>query len=149
MGARRPSDLDEHVRAVERIPADGDPGPLVAAIADRLDAELDRVLGADWMRTWWEGIPEWHEVPGEANVFEILRLRNVVKAFDLVEYGKMRYNLLGQGDHWFPGHQADASMGRDLSSCLAASPHADAIPGLLAEAHELLAGETVKRLGSH
>jgi predicted aldo/keto reductase-like oxidoreductase len=36
----------------------------------------------------------------------------------------------------------------DLTACLAASPHADKIPYLLAETHRLLSGETVQRLSS-
>jgi predicted aldo/keto reductase-like oxidoreductase len=91
-------------------------------------------------------LPEWDEVPGEVNIPWILRLRNLAKAFDMVEYGKMRYNLLGKGDSWFPGNQADNVEALDLRECLARSPHVDIIPAALQDAHDLLAGEQRQRL---
>jgi predicted aldo/keto reductase-like oxidoreductase len=88
-------------------------------------------------------------VPGEVNVFEILRLRNFAKAFDMLEYGTMRYNLLGNADHWFPGNRADKLSGLDFSACLKRSPFKERIPEYLAEAHALMTGAEVKRLGKH
>ena len=62
------------------------------------------------------------------------------------EYGKMRYNLLGNGGHWFPGKNAENVNKLDLSNCLFDSPNREKIPNLLAEAHELLGGQSVQRL---
>jgi predicted aldo/keto reductase-like oxidoreductase len=67
-------------------------------------------------------------------------------AYDLVEYGKMRYNLLGNGGHWFPGQKADKLAELDLTDCLKNSPYQDKIPQLLAETETLLGGTEVKRL---
>ncbi|HNT86860.1 MAG TPA: aldo/keto reductase, partial [Candidatus Hydrogenedentes bacterium] len=53
---------------------------------------------------------------------------------------------LGEGGNWFPGNKADRVREYDLSDCLKRSPHAARIPGYLAEAHEMLKGEQVKRL---
>ena len=64
----------------------------------------------------------------------------------MVDYGKMRYNLLTNAGDWFPGAKADQISQLDLRDCLSNSPHSDRIPALLAEAHELLAGTEVKRL---
>jgi len=101
---------------------------------------------AEWTDTWQVGLPEWHETPGHINIPWILRLRNLVLAFDMIEFGRMRYNLLGNGGHWFPGNKADKLGEVDLTECLRNSPHAAKIPAVLAEAHALLAGEERKRL---
>jgi predicted aldo/keto reductase-like oxidoreductase len=59
----------------------------------------------------------------------------------------MRYNLLGNGGHWFPGLNAAGLDEHDLRPCLARSPFAGRIIEALAEAHRMLAGEECKRLG--
>jgi predicted aldo/keto reductase-like oxidoreductase len=85
-------------------------------------------------------------VPGEVNVTEILRLWTYAKSLDLIEWGKMRYNLLGNANHWFPGNSAAEINDAALAPALTHSPFAARIPSVLRDAHALLAGEAKKRL---
>ncbi len=142
-GASKPSDFDVHLETAELSDRAAE---VAGPVAQRLDAEMERVLGKEWLETWQEGLPDWTETPGELNIAWILRLRNLALAFDMIEFGKMRYNLFGSGGHWFPGKQIEDLDKLDLSKCLARSPHKDRIPALLAETHAMLVGEKRKRL---
>ena len=143
IGARRPSDYDEHVRAVEMLD-DPKTAGLVGEISRRLDAEIRAVLGDDWCDTWSQGLPDWPETPGEVNVPFILWLHNLAKGLDLVSFGKDRYGLLGNAADWVPGKKLGEIAPSDLTEALRNSPHAEEIPGILAEAHELFVGTEAK-----
>ena len=143
-GAARPSDFDEHLAALAHYEQ---AGTVVAPIVARLQAELERVHGADWGRHWSRDLPEFTAVPNQVNVAEILRLWTYAKGLDLVPWGKMRYNLLGgNGGHWFPGEKADKLAEAATQRLLAGHPCAAQIPGLLRAAHALLHAEPQARL---
>ncbi len=143
LGAAKPQDFDEHLKTLGLLDQAAEILPPILA---RLESAAIASLGADWVKTWSTNLPTWNNTPGNINIPVILWLWNLAIAYDMVEYGKMRYNLLGNGDAWFPGNRANYLDELDLSSCLAHSPHADKIPQVLKEAHQLLAGAEVKRL---
>ncbi len=142
IGASRPTDFDAHVQALDHY---SDMKTAIAPIAHRLQAELEKVNGADWANGWWKGLPESTEIPGGVNVQEILRLWTYVKAFDLTEWAKGRYNLLGHADHWQPGNSAELFDEAGVLAAVAASPFSDQIPNVLREAHEMFYRAPAKR----
>jgi uncharacterized protein len=142
-GAARPTDFDEHIRALDYYDTAAE---TIAPIEKRIRAEMERVLGPDWCAHWSEGLPDFTEVPGRVNVSEILRLWTYAKSLDLNNWGKMRYNMLGQADHWFPGENAATFDEATLRPLLTRNPFAGKLPAILREAHELLAGAPKARL---
>jgi uncharacterized protein len=143
VGAARPSDFDEHLKTLDLLDRADE---ILPPIIERLEQAAIERLGADWVRHWQTGLPPVDKTPGRLNLHTVLWLRNLAIAYDLVDYAKMRYNLLGQADHWFPGARINQIDLEALRPCLSASPFADRIPELLRETDQLLGGEAVKRL---
>ena len=147
VGAAQPADLDLHLEAVALLP---DAARLLPPILARLEQARVETLGAAWLHSWHKGLPEWSSTPGGINLPVLLWLHNLLEAWDLEGYGRARYTLLGQGDHWFPGANADAlddsvSEG-ELLGVLGGSPWAPRIPALLRRLRERLGGMTAQRL---
>ncbi|MEI8340248.1 MAG: aldo/keto reductase [Verrucomicrobiota bacterium] len=143
IGASKPSDFDEHIKALEFYDRAAE---VMAPVEKRLRNEMESVLGADWCKSWWNGLPEYTETPGEINLLEILRLWTFAKSLDLVEFGKMRYNLLGNAGHWFPGKNASHFDPEAVKLVAKSNPFMERIPAILTEAHQMLIGEEKKRL---
>jgi predicted aldo/keto reductase-like oxidoreductase len=143
IGAAKPTDFDEHLKTLELLDRADE---LLSPIIERLEQAAIDALGADWCETWKVGLPHWSETPDEVNIEMILWLRNLAIAYDMTEYGKMRYNLLGNGGHWFPGKRLQGEEVSQFAAVLRESPHRDRIPALLQETHNLLGGEAVQRL---
>jgi predicted aldo/keto reductase-like oxidoreductase len=143
LGAARPTDFDEHMKV---LPLLDQADTWLPPILQRLEDAAIATLGETWYKTWQEGLPDPAETPGNINIPVILWLGNLTDAYDMVDYARARYNLLGGASHWFPGCQADQLSQYDLSACLSRSPHAAVIPDRLREIHDHLSGAPVKRL---
>ena len=143
IGAARPGDFDAHIAALEHYDRAEE---IIAPIEQRLRAEIERVHGIEWARAWDGGLPNYVDVPGEVNVQEIVRLWHFATALDLTEWAKMRYNLMGNAGHWFPGANAARLDSAAIRTALNGHPFAARIPSILSEAHKLLHGAQQKRL---
>jgi hypothetical protein len=143
IGAAKPTDFNEHLKTLQLLDKAKE---ILPPILERLENEAIKILGENWVKNWSVGLPQPGETPSRVNIPVILWLRNLALAYDMIEYGKMRYNLLGNAGHWFPGNKADQVSFLDLNKCLKDSPFRDTIPQLLTETNELLGGETLQRL---
>ncbi|MEL6159482.1 MAG: aldo/keto reductase [Cyanobacteria bacterium J06623_5] len=143
LGAAQPSDFDEHRKVLPLIEQADE---ILPPILERLEKQAIDALGETWYRTWKEGLPDIQATPGNINIAIALWLGNLVEAFDMTEYAKARYNLLGGASHWFPGNKAENLTDYDLTESLKNSPHAATIPSRLAKIHAMIGGADVKRL---
>ena len=74
--------------------------------------------------------------PENINIPEVLRFRNLNEGYDMLDYGRFRYNMFeGQG-HWFPGTFAFHCT--ECGDCLPRCPEDLNIPKLLMETHKKL-----------
>jgi len=143
IGVSRPEDFDAHL---DIVPLLGKQDELLRPILSRLKTAAETALGRDWTEGWHVGLPPADTGPGQVNLYHVLRLYTVAKAYDMLEFGKMRYNLFGNGGHWFAGNKVDKLDWDGLADAIAGSPVAGRIPDALREAHAMLNAEEVKRL---
>ena len=145
-GVAKPTDFDIHIEAVDKMDLLADE---VEQIKKRLDAELEKVIDADWANHYLDGVPPQTQTPEGLNIPIVLWLWNLLKAFDMTQYAKMRYNLMGNAEHWFPGCKPEGYWNMDrakLRRYLDASAYADRIMNILEEACELMRADGVNRL---
>jgi predicted aldo/keto reductase-like oxidoreductase len=136
LGAARPGDFDEHLEALPLLAEDA--GRVLAPIVARLDEAYRTAVGEDFARRWGEGLRDWDELPAQINVRRILWLRNLVVAYDLLDFAQERYMAMSPDDHWVPGARAHHFQDAAMIAALPASPFREQIPALLREAHALL-----------
>jgi predicted aldo/keto reductase-like oxidoreductase len=143
IGAARPSDFDRHLETLPLLPQ---AQQMLAPILKALEAAYHAAIDSRLRDPFALPLPAWEKTPGEVNVATILWLRNLARAFDLVKYGKMRYNLLGNGGHWFPGRRAENLDAIDFKTLCPDPALASQLRSLLEEAHATLKAEQVQRL---
>lgn len=147
LGASKPEDYDLHVSADAMLDRATE---FTLPIVDRLETAMEAATGFRSPEALsWNGLPEHYETPRDLNLPIMLWLGQLVRGWDMNEYGKMRFNLLGNAGHWFPGAKPEVlhDLGEDeWSRALGTSPYADQIPDHLRQAVATLGGEEAKRL---
>ncbi len=145
VGVAQPDQFDPQIDALEHYDnIDATIAPIEKRINDAIVAEL----GTDWWPSYVEGLPSYLNAPGEVNLQYILRLWTLAKGLDMDGYGKYRYGMLGNGDHWMGGQKAVDFKDEDIIKAVNGHPFAKKIPDILREAHEIFKGEERKRLSS-
>lgn len=135
VGAAHPDEFDIHLQALKMD------GPLTEKekeIIGRLDKQYD-ILGNTLCTLCHKCLP----CPEGINIPEVLRLRNLSIAFEMTEYGKYRYRMFENADHWFWGRKTVYCT--DCGECLPRCPEALNIPKLLKETHRMLGEGEGKR----
>jgi uncharacterized protein len=135
IGAARPTDFDEHVRA---LPLLEDADAYLAPVVARLEQAYTEALGPAFAARWREGLRDWWEIPGGINVRRILWLYNLVRAYDLTDFAQERYAAMEPDDHWVPGAHATGFEDAAITAALPDSPFREEIPGILRRAHAAL-----------
>jgi uncharacterized protein len=146
IGAARPSDFDLHVQSAQLLDRADE---RIAPIMSNLRQAYRQAVDPDLLDPFHMGLPEWDQTPGQINIPIILWLQNLLAAYDMKKYGQMRYNLLGNADHWFPGNTAKDLDQIDLTPVLKNIPAAPKIPALLKTAHTHLHTAPQQRLSKN
>jgi len=103
-----------------------------AALA-RLDAQLERDPFSRY-----HGL-ELYDDPSGINVPEVLRLRRLWKCYDMLDYGRYRYNMFANADPWYPGALVSEQSLRKMDA--GRFPPGIDVKALLRETHDGLYGE--------
>jgi predicted aldo/keto reductase-like oxidoreductase len=143
VGAARPTDFDTHLKTLALLDKAQEILPPILA---RLEQAARAALGDEWFELWAVNLPPWFATPGQVNMPLILRLLNLAEAFDLWDYGRTRYGMIGQAGHWVPGRNAAELPLEELRACLAHHPLPDQVLERLRRAHQLWGAAQGQRL---
>ncbi len=137
LGAESPTQIQQALAIFDQRPDWDRSG---AKILERLQTHLTQTLGSEQCGQCFACLPCPEAIP----IPEILRLRNLSVGYEMQDFGRYRYNMLGQAGHWFPGQPGDHCT--DCGDCLPRCPYQLPIPALLKDTHQRLHRDPVRRL---
>ena len=102
----------------------------LSKIKAEMDAPLAKISGLCTLCN--ECLP----CPENINIPEVLRFRNLTEGYDMLDYGRFRYNMFEGKGHWFPGTFAFHCT--ECGDCRPRCPESLDIPKLLMGTHKKL-----------
>jgi predicted aldo/keto reductase-like oxidoreductase len=135
-----PANPTELIKPLEFADQDFPLTPEEKLIFERLEKQETETLGRDRCRQCYQCLP----CPEAINIPEVLRLRNLVIAYNMTEFGQYRYQMFENAGHWFPGKKGNRCT--ECGDCLPRCPEQLEIPKLLKDSHQRLNGSPRRRL---
>lgn len=138
IGAASPNDFDEHSKVIDLL-KNKEGADLLRKIDARLGDEMEKLCGHRGPDHLWPQLPAWQNTPGYINIPMIIWLYNLCQGWDMLEYGKRRYQQLGKDMPWVAGNDAARVADYDFSKAFRNSQaSAPEIINTLKEAHRTL-----------
>ena len=143
LGASCPDDFELQLQTLNYL---NKARQLLPDIIRRLEQAMCDAVGSEMAAYEGDDLPPWQESPGYMNLPVMLWLRKLALSYDMLDYARMRYNLLGNGGHWFPGLNAAHLEQLDLEKSCGHSAFFDTLCDLLSETHQMLYEGPIERL---
>jgi predicted aldo/keto reductase-like oxidoreductase len=131
----------KEIEGLEKIADQIDPlTPEEIATFENLTNHANTILNTDKCSQCYACLP----CPELINIPEVLRLRNLAVAYQMIDFGKYRYQMFENAGHWFPGNKGNRCT--NCEECLPRCPEKLDIPTLLRDTHDRLNGKSRRRL---